>query len=238
MNNLLDKNITLERDTHKYQLKLEPDIHFTSVTTYISKFFEEFDSEKIATNLVRNNRKYSNYTVDSLISEWNAAAEYGTKIHNEIEDWISYGIEPKEPKAKVGKEWIDEYRSKSNIDVLSEIILYSKELKIAGTIDVLAKDNKSDEYVLIDWKTSKKITTVSYKYKTGNHDATKNVMDCNFYHYSLQMSLYRYILEEYYGLTVRNQVIAHIKDDGVDAHLAPYMRKEIMMMLEYINDIH
>ena len=147
-------------------------------------------------------------------------------------------IGPEEPKAKVGKEWIDEYRAKSDIDVLSEIILYSKELKIAGTIDVLAKDNQSDEYVLIDWKTSKKITTVSYKYKTGNHDATKNVMDCNFYHYSLQMSLYRYILEEYYGLTVRNQVIAHIKDDGVDAHLAPYMRKEIMMMLKYKNDIH
>ena len=238
MNTLIDKNITLERNTHKYQLKLEPDIHFTSVTTYISNFFEEFDSKKIANNLVKNNPNYSNYTVDSLISEWNFAAEYGTKIHNEIEEWIKNGIEPKEEKAIIGKDWLHNYKSKSDIDVFSEIILYSKELEIAGTIDVLAKDNKTGEYVLIDWKTSKKITTVSYKYKTGNHDATKNIMDCNFYHYSLQMSLYRYILEEFYGLRVRNQVIAHIKDDGVDAHLAPYMKKEILKMLEYRNDFH
>ena len=76
------------------------------------------------------------------------------------------------------------------------------------------------------------------KYKTGNHEATKNVMDCNFYHYSLQLSLYRFLLEEYYGLKVRNQVIAHLKDEEVDAHLAPYMRSEILTMLEYKNDIY
>ena len=238
MNNLLDKNITLDRDTHKYRLKVNPDINFTSVTTYIGKFFEEFDSKKIATKLISDIPKYATYTVDSLIAEWNASAEYGTKIHNEIEDWIKHGIEPKEAKAIIGKRWLDEYTSKSDIDILSEIILYSEELKIAGTVDVLAKDNQSEEYILIDWKTSKKITTVSYKYKTGNHEATKTVMDCNFYHYSLQLSLYRFILEKYYGLRVRNQVIAHIKDDSVDAHLAPYMKNEIKSMLEYKNDIY
>ena len=57
-------------------------------------------------------------------------------------------------------------------------------------------------------------------------------MDCNFNHYSLQLSLYRYILEEYYNLKVRNQVVAHIKDDGVDAHVAPYMKMEIMNILD------
>jgi len=35
-----------------------------------------------------------------------------------------------------------------------------------------------------------------------------------------------------------NQVIAHIKNDGVDAHLAPYMKKEILKMLDYRNDFH
>ncbi len=238
MNNILNNNITLDRETHKYELKENPEIVFTSVTTYIGKFFEEFDSKKIAKKLINNIPKYAGYTIDSLISEWDAAAEYGTKVHNEIEDWIRYGNEPLEEKAIRGKEWLNNYKSKSSMDVFPEIILYSKELGIAGTIDVLAKDNKSEEYVLIDWKTSKKITTVSYKYKTGNHEATKNVMDCNFYHYSLQLSLYRFLLEEYYGLKVRNQVIAHLKDEEVDAHLAPYMRSEILTMLEYKNDIY
>ena len=44
--------------------------------------------------------------------------------------------------------------------------------------------------------------------------------------------MYRYILEEYYNLKVRNQVIAHLKDDGVDAHLAPYLKSDIINMLK------
>ena len=118
------------------------------------------------------------------------------------------------------------------MNFLSEVIIYSKELKIAGTIDILAKDNNTGEYIIIDWKTSKKINKVSYKYKTGTHEISKNIMDCNFSHYSLQLSLYRYILEEYYNLKIRNQVIAHLKDDGVDAHLAPYLKRDIINMLE------
>ncbi len=54
----------------------------------------------------------------------------------------------------------------------------------------------------------------------------KTLWIANFSHYSLQLSLYRYILEEYYNLKIRNQVIAHLKDDGVDAHLAPYLRRD------------
>ena len=40
------------------------------------------------------------------------------------------------------------------------------------------------------------------------------------------------MLEEYYNLKIRNQVIAHLKDDGVDAHLAPYLKRDIINMLE------
>jgi len=232
LNAILDKNIILNKDNHEYKLISNPELVFTSVTSYVGKFFDEFDAKKVATKLVNNYAKYSEYTIESLMEEWNRAAEYGTKVHNEIEDWIKNGIEPKELKSINGKNWLENYKLKSSINVLSEIIIYSKELRIAGTVDIIAKDNRTDEYILIDWKTSKKITTVSYGYKTGNHDATRNVMDCNFYHYSLQLSLYRYLLEEYYGLNVRNQVIAHIKDNGVDAHVAPYMRNEIVSMLE------
>ena len=232
MNNILDKMITLERDTHKYKLLSNPDISFTSVTTYLDHFFEGFDAEKVANKLIKNHPKYKNKTVDSLIAEWDESAKYGTMVHDELENWVKNSVEPKDVKSINGKNWLIAYQAKSDIDVLSEIIIYSTELKIAGTIDILAKDNNTDEYIIIDWKTSKKINKTSYKYKTGNHEITKNIMDCNFYHYALQLSLYRFILEEYYNLKVRNQVIAHIKDDGVDAHIAPYMKMEIIKMLD------
>ncbi len=231
MNSITKKEISLKKDTHQYVLSTDPDIQFTSVTTFVEKFFEGFDAKKIANRLIENYPKYSNYTVDSLILEWSEKANYGTQVHNEIEKWIKNKIDPKDIKAINGKNWLDNYKKKSNIEILSEIIVYSKQLSIAGTIDILAKDNVTGTYEIIDWKTSKKIDTVSYKNKMGTHKTTNHIMDCNFYHYSLQLSLYRYILEEYYNLKINNQLIVHLKDDGVNALIAPYMKNEIIAML-------
>ena len=65
------------------------------------------------------------------------------------------------------------------------------------------------------------------------YEVTKNIMDCNFYHYSLQMSLYSYILEKYYNIKINNNHIVHLKDDGVKAISTPYMKNEIIAMLNH-----
>jgi len=237
LNNLLEQNIILNKDTHKYKLTNQPGLVFTSVTTYVDHFFEGFDAQKVATKLINNYPKYADRTVESLIAEWTAAADYGTKVHDEIERWIKEGIEPNDIKAINGKNWMESYRLRSDIDVHSEVIVYSEELSIAGTVDILAKDNATGTYDIIDWKTSKKINMTSYGQKMGTHPATGHLMDCNFYHYSIQLSLYRYILEEYYGLDIHNQMIAQLQDDKVNALVAPYMRDEIIEMLKYRKEL-
>ena len=237
MNDILNNNISLNEELHEYRLLDQPGETFTSVTTYVDHFFEGFDARRIATKLVKTHPKYADHTIESLIAEWAATAEYGTKVHNEIEDWFKKKKEPREQKALNGRDWLEEYRTRSSMDIHSEVIVYSTELSIAGTVDILAKDNVTGEYGIIDWKTSKKIETSSYAQKMGTHKSTKHVMDCNFYHYSLQLSLYRYILEEYYGLKIRNQLIAHLKDDRVNAIVTPYMREEIVEMLTYRREL-
>ena len=237
MNEILDNNISLDEELHKYNLVNRPEISFTSVTTYVEYFFEGFDAKKIATKLVRSHPKYSNHTVESLMRKWTETADYGTKVHNEIEQWFKKDREPKDIKAKNGRDWLERYRVRADMDIFSEVIVYSTELSIAGTIDILARDNTTDEYGIIDWKTSKKIEKSSYNNKMGTHSSTKHVMDCNFNHYSLQLSLYRYILEKFYGLKIRNQLIAHLKDDSVDAIVTPYMKDEIIAMLDYREEI-
>ena len=231
MKNIIDKNIVINKDKHEYRLLLQPDMTFTSVTTFVEQFFEGFNAVKVAKKLIRKYHKYKNRTVESLVEEWKSSAEYGTKVHQEIEKWILDGIEPKDIKAINGKKWLENYKLKSDIEIYPEVIIYSTELTIAGTIDIIAKDNNTGSYELIDWKTSKKIDKVSYGYKMGIHEVTKNILDCNFYHYALQLSLYRYILEQYYGISINNQLIAHLQDDKVNALVAPYMRNEIISML-------
>ena len=231
MNLLSDKNIVLDKAVHEYSLQTQPDLVFTSVTTFIDGFFESFDSEKIAAKLVKTHPRYADRTVESLIAEWDAAGQHGTDVHEEIENWIKNGVEPGKTKAAAGVSWLKNYQKKSDIQVLSEVIIYSTELKMAGTVDVLALDKTTGNYEIIDWKTSKRIDTSSYGNKTGTSSVTQDVPDCNFYHYALQLSLYRYLLEEYYGVRINNQLIAHLKDDGAKGYVAPYMRDHIVAML-------
>ena len=95
-------------------------------------------------------------------------------------------------------------------------------------------NEKSKEYVLIDWKTSKRIDRNSFKGKVGIKKETKNIEDCKYNHYALQLSLYRYLLEEYYGIKIARQLVAQLKDEGVQSYSMPYMRSDIENMISSI----
>ena len=96
-------------------------------------------------------------------------------------------------------------------------------------------NKNSNEYVLIDWKTSKRIDKRSFNGKKGIKKESSNIDDCKYNHYALQLSMYRYILEKYYGINVTRQLVAQLKDEGVESHSMPYMKNEIKNMIMSIN---
>jgi len=233
MNILFKNDISLDRDNHIYKLNEDPNVDFKSVTTFIGDFFEEFDAQRIANKLVNNNMKYMHLTKEELLAQWKKAADYGTIVHAELEDFILEGKQAKEPKSIQGIEWLEKYKVKSNFDIYSEVVVYSKELKIAGTIDLLLFDNETGKYNIMDWKTSKRINSKAFKNKKGNHEVTTNLDDCNFNHYALQLSLYRYILETYYDIEISEHMIIHLLENDCVAYHTPYMKNYILEMLEY-----
>ena len=236
MNTLFSNHITLDRDNHIYKLQDYEDIKFTSVTTFIGQFFEEFDAKKVAAKLVKTNIKYMHMSVEELMAQWKYSADYGTIVHEELEDYIINGTEVKEKKSIQGVDWLKKYMMKSNYDVYSECVVYSKELKLAGTIDLLLYDKNSDSYNILDWKTSKRINSKAFKNKKGNHPVTSNMDDCNFNHYALQTSLYRYILEEFYGLKISEHMIIHLMDNQCIGYHTPYMKNYIIAMLNELGE--
>ena len=127
------------------------------------------------------------------------------------------------------------YFNKHN--VFSEKIIYSTELKLAGSVDLIIQNTESDEYTIIDWKTNEKIPTNSYKNKVGTHQITHDIEDCKFNLYALQLSLYRYLLEEYYGLKISNQLIVHLRDDKVLAYMTPYYKSHVERIANLRKDI-
>ena len=234
LNSLDDDIISLNEKTHIYSLQ-DSNIDFTSVTTYIGEFFEKFDQQKIAAKLIQTNIKYAHLTVEELISEWDKSRDYGTLVHKQIEEHVNGLSQASDMKAKNAVLWLNDFVKNKNCDLLVEKIIFAKELCLAGTMDVLIRLKDSNEYIIIDWKTNKKIDTKSYRNKKGTHPITSNIDDCKYNIYAFQLSLYRYILEEYYGLTINQQIIAHITDYSVDAYLPPYYRGHIEALVKLRN---
>ena len=230
MQNISDNNIYLIEDIHKYQLHDDPEMEFTSCTTFAKYFFQPFDKIGIANNLTTSHVKYINMTPRELISDWDKIAEEGTAVHNEIEEFINNKTEPKKVKSKIAVEWI-----KKNVtdryDIFSEVMIYSKELALAGSIDVLLFDKEDGTYKILDWKTSRKIDTTSFRNRRGHQRASANLLDCNYIHYSIQLSLYQYILEKYYGLKITGTAISHITDEKIISYKTEYHKSEIEDML-------
>ncbi|MDD7987487.1 PD-(D/E)XK nuclease family protein [Lentisphaera marina] len=227
-------DIYLLKEEHEYKLKSDPSAEFTSCTTFIKQFFSPFDADAVAQKLVSSVPKYFGMSTEELKEEWTAAADHGTQVHEELEEFILSGTEPKEAKSIAGKNWL-----KNNIDLEKfalhpEVIIYCKELKLAGTIDLIAQHKKSGSLLLFDWKTNKRINKRSYKGEKGVHPASSNLDDCNFNHYSAQLSLYRYLLEKNYKCKIHRQIILHLDEAKSTVIDCDYLESTIQEMLRVI----
>jgi hypothetical protein len=204
-----DGKVCFNPENHTYFIG---DKQLTSVTTYLSQFKNKFDSELIATKYAKKN----GLNKLDVLKEWKDKAELsaknGTICHSIFENYILNdvielpGIAPKE---KVAKKFINDYFERGLlIPVETEMIVYDENL--AGQIDCIAK-NKSGEYFILDWKTNNKIDKTNYnKFMLGDYDIYP---DANYYHYSLQLSLYRKMCKEY---DIKNCFIIHLDIDNYE----------------------
>lgn len=86
---------------------------------------------------------------------------------------------------------------KTHTLVASEFIVGSPKLELAGTFDRLYFNRETKQYEIWDFKTDKKFRS---KGEFGNKIKTFDVPDCEFEKYSLQVSLYRKIIEDALGI--------------------------------------
>ena len=227
--------IAFNEDDHTYTLKSDPGIEFNSCTTFIGSFFEPFDEVKIATDLVNNHFKYRNYTVESLIAEWHARRDAGTAAHSEIQAYIENEESPALRKAKHAVAWFENYRERQGPGwtYLSEFIVYDTDSRLMGMIDLVAFNEAEKTAVLLDWKTSRKIKRTSYREKCGTSPPSAQLMDCNFVHYNLQLSLYKRLFEKSFDASVDNLLLLHLKETECVAMFCNDLGDSIDAMIEY-----
>jgi hypothetical protein len=95
----------------------------------------------------------------------------------------------------------------------TEWMIYDEDLKIAGSVDMVYK-NSDGSIDIYDWKRAKEITAVNGFGETGNGASVLHITHSNFWHYSLQLNVYKAIIERKYGMKVRNLVLVQLHPES------------------------
>lgn len=177
--------------------------------------------------------------------EKNKSCERGTKIHSEFENsFYKEGQQSLENFGIGGKFTCkkDYYELDLPKGIYPEYLISKISgdgiLKIAGQIDLLIKD-RNDIYI-VDWKTNKEIKQKSYYNKNKKtyecmRFPLNNIMDANYWHYTLQLSLYAYLLQQINpDFNIKMLKLVHIDHEGkrTDYELE-YMKNEVELMLKH-----
>lgn len=111
-------------------------------------------------------------------------------------------------------------------------------LRIAGQADLVIVDG--NEVHILDYKTSKTIDQKGY-FDSKSRKATtmkyplNNIADSNFWHYTLQLSLYAWMIEKAYPeAIIKSLVIIHYDHNGkVTNYNCEYRKKDVERMLAF-----
>lgn len=194
---------------HKYiSVNPEDNITWVSVTSLVSKFKEHFDADAIAIKSSKNKKsKWYGMSPEDIKTKWknesDRAIELGTWYHNQREadilDCKSINREGHDLPIYKSLE-VDGIKTapeqKLTEGIYPEHFVYLKSAGICGQSDrVEVVNGKVHVY---DYKTNKEIKKESYRNWEGISKKmlvpVDHLDDCNFNHYSLQLSFYMYMI--------------------------------------------
>jgi len=230
------KGVRIYFDDIKHEYFTDNVKDFTSVTNFIQKFFEAFDSEKISLAYAR---KY-NLSQKEVLADWDRkktnSQELGSNIHEYCEAFLLGKPLPAPINKKaesyitVAKAKLEELVKVFNLEA-SEKIIFSERLKLCGTADIILRHKKTNRLYLLDFKTSSEISKENKFGKFAYHPVT-HLPDNNYTQYSLQLNAYRklLLLECYYAEDISLGLI-HFTLDKPYSHGVNIMDNEIDLMI-------
>lgn len=253
---------SMARITIPNDVKLKEDIHqyfhrdgreFVSVSRILEPLKPVFDREFMAYQTAKKRLSMKNIPITDefittekkeVLNEWTKknkdAIDAGNRIHNAIERFLRTAVinpEDKDLNVLVNRiaMVLSDYDQK-----LPEQCLYLDKAGIAGTSDIICvRKGKGKPIVdIFDFKTnlSKGIEFFDKYGKFLNYPVS-HLESCNYNTYSLQLSIYAFILEEMIECTIGRLGIIYINPKAPDHYTlypVPYMTYDAQeIMSEY-----
>ena len=191
-----------------------------------------------------------NKTQQDILDSWDEenrkSCERGTQIHSDIEN--SFYKKPKDISLKKfgigGKFECKKDHTELDLEygVYPEYLIYRDSedgiLRIAGQVDLIIKSG--NEITIVDHKTNKKIEQKSF-YNSKTRSSTKmkyplnNLDDVNFYHYTMQLSTYAWMLQKINpNFIIKDLILNHYDHNGNNTlYHCEYLKDEVERMLKF-----
>lgn len=218
-----DNRIRFEEEGHKYFIDDKPAwmAGYISTTTLVHKLFPEFDADEVIAKMRGSKRwvdsKYHGLTDDEIKLLWDknraSAASAGTSMHANLELYANG--QPHDTDTKEFRLFESFVRDHPDLKPFrSEWLIFDEETGISGSVDMVYA-NGSGGFILCDFKRSKEIRRWN-PWQRGCSPITEGLDDCNFIHYSLQLGIYKAILEKNYGIKILESFILVLHPDQED----------------------
>ena len=232
-----DIRIRFDPDPHVYYI--DGQAYDLSVTGFVKTFFHEFNAEEVISNnqlkwRKDKNSKYYGMSMQQIKDLWNKNAQEasiaGNKLHNDIEEFYNDTIiDNNSLEFKFFLDFNNKVKGKY-IPYRTEWTVFDENIRLAGSIDMCYL-SKKNEVLLFDWKRSKKINKEN-NFRNGKPPLV-HLPDSNYWHYCLQLNLYKYILEQNYDKRVGGMCIVrlHPESTSFELFVVPDLSKEISLML-------
>lgn len=200
---------------------------FTSVTTLLKDYKPPFDSEYWAAKKAAER----GVPKEMVLQEWADKAlrstTHGTGIHKGVEDWFNGTYDWQ--LALLPERFV---RFLATVELqadywANEYLLALPHARLAGTADFIVFNPATKEFWIYDWKTNEQIKTDN-KYQKMRHPLD-HLPDCHLFHYTMQLSIYAYMLEKQ-GWKCRGLFLVHLRDD-VRIFPIEYRKTEVVALL-------
>lgn len=234
-----NSSIAFDEESHKYIHPKDEtgNAEYISVTTLIERFFP-FDLNRYIERKAEEENRTEEDVLDEYLLMRDEAAEKGTYLHKQIEYFLKNA--EFDSDSKEFELFLDFYNKEIKPRNLlfydAEKMIFSDKYNVAGTIDCLFKKENKNEYVILDWKRSKKLIIDGRPriFGYGYALAELNLLDnSSFNRYCLQQNIYKHIVEMEYGLKISSMKLVVLHENYSDYHIVdvPTMKKETNIIL-------
>ena len=226
-------------DAHTYTV-LETGAPQSSVTTFISSFFPQFDTEYWS----KKKSAQLGITQASLKKKWADKAEkaqdIGTLMHLYAERRLRNEPAPDPTCKRSEKLFLRIDQSLAQLSrffnfVQSEMIVFSPGLGLAGTVDLIMEYKDSGNLAILDFKQNEKIKKTN-PWENG-FPPVAHMESCDIVKYALQLGFYKKIIEHegyFPGRKVSNLGLIHLVEDAQPVNIpVKYWEKEIGDMIDH-----